>query len=448
MKTALLVAIVCLPFSFTALSQTTITGHLLGCDGKPMVMSHVHIDGGLGRMNVDPSIQDINYARVQTDSNGSFQISMATKGAFSLAFTGVGHEMMQIPLVVESAKNLQVDVQLRAVQYTENFGGVEVQYNQYDGRPTAKGTTSKMEKQLDGSYVAQISTDLPSLSYVLVNIGGSPSRFSPPLSSGTMADTYEYWNFGAYFSVIHPKDNLARITFDTTRLKRLETGGKIRFIDSSCIQARFANLQELFAKMKEGYDFAFKEHFKAGKSYKEFSYDWRPIAADLRRRIENETVQILRDELIIEYLELATISGKGIDRSFLKRRLYEVSPLSLAWVYHVTAAEQVRTYSANGKEYLDRILAEHPNRNFRAQLMLVLCTSAKTEHRQADYFRLFYRLTNDFPDTPAGRAAKYSWYPRGKIKPGAEIPDFSFVSLDDPSIKLTKSLFLLIRREE
>lgn len=441
MKSTLLIVLVCFIFSITALSQTTITGHLLGCDGQPMAMSHVHIDGGLGRFNIDSSLLDVNYARVQTDSDGSFKISTAATGAFYLAFTGVGHEMMQIPLVAEKAMNLQVEVQLRAVQYVENFGSVEVLYNEYDGRPSSKLTSSKMKREPNGSYVAEISTELPSLSYVLANIAGAPSKFGPPICSGTMADTYEYWNYGGYFSVIHPKDNRPRVTFDPARLKRSKTGGRIRFIDSTCVQARFAWIHDSFGRIKEGHDLAFREHFKAGKSFKEFSYDWTPIAADLRRRIESETVQILRDELIIEYLELATISGKGIDRSFLKRRLQEVSPLSLAWVYHVTAAEQILAYAANGGKYLDRILTEHPNRNFRAQLMLVLCTSAKTEHRQADYLRLFYRLINDFPDTPAARAAKDSWYPRGKIKPGAKIPEFSFASLDNSSITLTKTSF-------
>lgn len=441
MKTTFLIALICISLSITALSQTTITGHLLGCDGRPMAMSHVHIDGGLGRFDIDPSLHDVNYERVQTDSDGNFRLSTKATGAFYLAFTGVGHEMMQVPLIVESATNLQVEAQLRPVQYLDNLNNVEVFFNVLDGRPSAKGTRNKMGKRSDGTYVAEISTELPSLNYVLVNVGGSPSKFSPPFSSGTMADIYEYWNFGVYFSVIHSRDNIARITFDPAKLKRSEVPGKIRFIDSTCIQASFADLQDRFAKVKEGHDLAFREHFKAGKSFKEFSYDWTRIAADLRRSIENETVQILRDELIIEYLELATISGKGIDRSYLKKRLQEVSPLSLGWVYHVTAAEQMPTYATNGKKYLDRILAEHPNRNFRAQLMLVLCTSAKTEHRQAEYLRLFYRLINDFPDTPAGRAAKDSWYPRGKIKPGVDIPDFSFVSLDDPSIKLTKTGF-------
>jgi len=415
--------------------KSIIQGRILGADGRPMPCAHAHIDGGLGHFDPIPCLHDVNYSRVQANPDGSFELSINLSGALCLVLTGVGHQMMQIPLPIEKPVNLQIEARLSGLRYSDDLSNVEVAY---DFEDIARGKRIPMKRQSDGTFAAQIPTDKKEIKYRLLNIGGSG-----PIEgvNGTTAHAYEYLDEGVYTSIVRPSNGIARIIFDPSKLQRSNSPQEFSFGDPNSVQGRFAERHRQFTDAKQRYQKAMQDHLSSGRSLKTFSFDWSGVLKDIRTSLKTERSPLLRDQLVIQYLELARMAAEGIDTTFLRAKISQVSPTSLAWVYYGSVALKSKSFHPLAEGYLNRILEEHPSRSFRAMLLFRLCSSAKYEGRVDESSKLFYRLVNEYGETPAGAGAKSLLRPDTKIHPGVSIPEFSFSSVQDSSIRYTKETF-------
>ena len=98
---AFLATPVALPAQAHAPGVTVITGTLLGADGAPMKLAHVHLLNSRGSGLV---------ARAQVEPDGRFALATVRTGIFRLEFTGVDHYSATIPLFAPSHITLAVDV--------------------------------------------------------------------------------------------------------------------------------------------------------------------------------------------------------------------------------------------------------------------------------------------------------------------------------------------------
>ena len=95
------------PVAGLAQHESTISGHLFGNDGKPMLAANVVLSGTVNTTSAPGALYPEDFALVRINADGSFKISTDTLGAFCLMFTGIGHKMMQVPLILERPVNLQ-----------------------------------------------------------------------------------------------------------------------------------------------------------------------------------------------------------------------------------------------------------------------------------------------------------------------------------------------------
>ncbi len=435
MKELGLVSSLLVPLIAFSQPKSIIKGRILGADGRPMPCAHAHIDGGLGHFDPVLGLHDVNYSRVQANPDGSFEVSTNLLGALCLVLTGVGHQMMQIPLAIEKPVNLRIEVRLSGLRYSDDLSNVEVAY---DFEDIARGKRSAMKRQSDGTFLAQVPTDKKEFKYRLLNIGGSG-----PIEgvTGTTAHAYEYFDEGVYTSILRPSKGIARIIFDPSKLQRSNSPQEFSFGDPNSVQGRFAQRHRQFTDALQSYQMGQQDHLSNGRNLKTFSFDWSGVVKDIHRSLKAEGSPLLRDQLVMQYLELARMAAEGIDTTFLRAQISEVSPTSLAWVYYGSVALNSKSFHPLAEGYLNRILEEHPSRSFRAMLLFRLCSSAKYEGRVNESTKLFYRLVNEYGDTPAGTEAKSVLRPNTKIHPGTSIPEFSFSSVQDSSIGYTKQTF-------
>ena len=86
--------IVFLLFPALLFSQVRITGKVIGVDGKPPTLAHVHLK------NIDLNVSDVlKTEKVKPD--GSFEITADEVGAYYLLFTAVNHDYSMVPLIIE-----------------------------------------------------------------------------------------------------------------------------------------------------------------------------------------------------------------------------------------------------------------------------------------------------------------------------------------------------------
>lgn len=435
MKKLLGLILLCVLYSSTN-SQSIITGKILGCNGRPMPMAHIFINGGMGHYQPFPQLKDISYAQAVVNDEGNFTISTTELGSLNLVFTGVGHQLLQIPLILEQLTTIELTVQLQQINYFQDFSNVEVRYNFQDG---ALGSSIiKMKKQSDGTYVAEIKTDKNQFAYLLRNVGKSNDARG---IHGTLSDTYEYLSEGNYASIIYSRDGVAKIVFDPSKIVRNNSPENVTFSDTSSVHARFFTLYQQSLKNTQAYKTLQKQYLLSGKSFKTFSYNWSPAIKALKEKLAVEHNPILRHELILQYLELFGLSPTKIDTVFARKLLKEVPPTSSVWVYHGTLAFETKKYHPAGEKFFKKIIAQHPSRSFKATLLYWACVYAQAEKNVKAYTISFYDLVNKFGDTPAGKLGKRILHPKDKIVLGATIPDFSFVSLDDPKKEFTNQSF-------
>lgn len=417
-------------------SQSIIAGKLLGCNGKPMPMAHVFVDGGMGHHQPFPQLNDISYAQAVVDSNGGFTISTTELGSLNLVFTGAGHQLLQIPIILEQPTMIELTAQLKQIDYVSDFSGVEVRY---DFQKDAHGSSiAKMKRQSDGTYIAEIKTDKSQFAYLLRNIGKSTDARG---INGTSSDMYEYLSEGNYASIVYSTNGVAKIIFDPSKIVQNNSPENVTFADTNSLHARFFNLYQQSLKNARLFKTAQKEYLLSGKSFKTFSYNWSFAIKALKEKLVVEHNPILRHELILEYLELFGLSPTKIDTIFVRKLLKEVPPTSPVWVYHGTLAFESKKYHPGGDKFFEKILNQHPSRSFKATLLFWACTYAQAEKNVKAYTISFYDLVNKFGDTPAGKYGKTILHPKDKIVPGATIPPFSFVSLDDPKKEFTNQSF-------
>jgi thiol-disulfide isomerase/thioredoxin len=420
-----IVAGLLLPVLVAAQPGSIITGRLLGSDGKPMVMSHVHLSGGSGYTEYTHSLADPNFASVQVRPDGSFEISTDSLGAMTLQFSGVAYEWLRVPLVLERPTKLSVQVRLAPLAFRENLRDATIIYDFDD---VARGKRSTFKQTGKGIFKVTLPTSKKEFKYRLEGVGYHPWGASV---QNCTADAYEYLGDGVYTSIVYPKHGSVTVSLDDSRARLPVLPPRLLFSDSLCVQARFIQFYRSCEREVEKYEGAHQDFIEDGGRESDFSYDWNPFRAKIaedRLRVHDT---LLLDELAIEYLEAAMRTRRGFDPTYCGTLLSTVSPRSFAWVYHGAAALQAKRYHPAGEGYVQEILAEHPSFSFRAYLVFRLCSYAKHENRRLEYAKLFSSLTDEYRQTQAGREAVSSLREYSSSEVGTILSPFVFTSLDD-----------------
>jgi hypothetical protein len=189
---------------------------------------------------------------------------------------------------------------------------------------------------------------------------------------------------------MHPLEGKVRIILTDTLPRPIPRPEGISFADSLCLQSQFLEVHQHFEKVKDDYDSAMRKHLLAGRSYSSFAYNWAKIAKVLKLQFAGELEPMIRQELLMQYMEMASLKPKNFDSSFVRLNTGSIPHSSLAWVYHGSTALHANAYHPRGDKYLQEILSKHPSRSFRAMLLSELYVTATMQHRQHECIRLFH----------------------------------------------------------
>ena len=410
--------------SFLCFSQSKITGTLLDQDGKPMAVADVHIKGAM---------DDTTLLSVRAAADGSFSMMLPATGAFQIEFSGVDHMSRALPFLGEAAQATRINVRLGAYAFLDDLSGVQFVQMKPDFDAGAVYTPAK---QPDGTYTAEIKTDLPSFRYELKGVERTGHTIN-----GTLSETFQYDGGGDYCSVLTPRNGIVKIVLDPAKLVRGTGESRVEFPDGEKGSSRLPKLFDASNARRQDYMDAHRAFAAGNKDPKLFTYDWAPVIADIQGRLQKENEPIIRQELWMECLDLLPFGWSPADPAFKERALKEIPPGSPLWVFHINTVSFLAFDTTGGKAYIERLLKEQREPGLRGTILMSKLVYARYGGNRSESRAVYGRLMTECAGTRWAKMAKERYGTDMKVYAGAQVPKFSFVSLDDSSKTFTNETF-------
>lgn len=385
-------------FSFAVVlaQQTVITGKVLGSDAKPMIKANVVFleEQKVGkRLNV-----------IEVSKDGTFQFTTDKTGLFFLKFTGVNHFYKYVPLMLEgNSSNIKLNVQLESCHYRDDDKYMKLAVQ---GIPNLIG----FQKQADGTYLAEVTTDKDRLEYQVINFEAR-AMYLP----GTQSEDYVFDNRDSYRSVITVKDGKARIVFEPKKLVASDAKSKVEIeSNNSHISESIKFQAELDTRFSDLYSFM-QEKFKSGYKgeyeealqdyYKQIAPKEAEAVAAIKARLGQEKDPFARQVLLVNYF---TYNSVKPDPEIANTALNEISPSSMLWGVATSWHKNIFKASPIEKwdSYLNRVLAENKEVNTKANLLLSLIMVGVNAKNQEIIDKYYTILSRDYPNTIAAYTAK------------------------------------------
>ena len=413
----------CLLTFATASAQTTVSGTLLGHNGKPMLKANVVLKAML--QNKPVKIDEV-------DEKGRYNFGIDSAGIWMLVFAGVNHSSHEVVLCLDKPEKIGLNVQLKTYDYVDSIRGVKIEgpFNGYNAQAAVP-----LQKQPDGTFTGEFETKADTFGYEIVGATKDGHTIN-----GTQSERYECDWAGDYTSIITPVNGKAKIVFDPAKLVMSDEPWKVSFADPLSFEARFSGV---YGEMIQEQDDAMKaasEYRRSGKDMKKFTYDWSSVRTSIIDLLGKENNSVLRQELYLNYLWTCMLYSGKVDSTIIQEAFKEISPSSVVWsLSPTTILPALQSFSGlpaqKQEDYIENVLNENPNAIVKAQLLYILCIRAKMTHDSVKLATYYDMLVNKYGNTDEGKAAKASLSPKSNVAIGNPVPSFSIASLED-SMKL------------
>jgi hypothetical protein len=377
-----------------ALAQepVAITGHILGCNGSAMRQAHVQL--------CRPNQMQV-IATVEADADGVFRLETKERGLFVMRFSGVYHQSLKLPVLLNDSAPVAVDVQLKAVTYPATIDSIRI-IGDFNGFMYA--SAEDLDRNDDSVFTITFSTTASELAYQILLPGDLPPM------PGTKADQFVFDGTGNYRSVITNSDDKVRIDFDPRLL--ISSTSEPRVVWSDTGRAKLAEIYAGIESRRQEYREALKEHSLAGRSLAEFSHDWSGPLKKLTRRIDSEPDSLLRQLLLVGYLDLATCDAiEQLDTKVVHRALEEIPPSSPLWAMNPRLVPLAvrRSNDESYESYTQRVIEQNNDPIVQATLLYDGLVAASRQN-ESELARQYYeRLVGEFSSTPYAGMARVEY---------------------------------------
>jgi thiol-disulfide isomerase/thioredoxin len=411
--------------------RTVISGHVTGSDGRPLPRAHVSI---LQRGNTFPA------AVVEVRPDGSFTIATDLTGPLTLRATGVSHAPHEVTILAETPRLITLDISLAPRLTAKSLDGVKIIGDYNDWNPM---TARPFDRRPDGTYEATIDVSFAPFGYMLLLNDSQGNTFS---MNGTQADSFAYDGDGGYKSVVGGTGGSVTIHLDPSKLPAAMKSAAVIYGDS--VTARIAATLEGIERRREEVMPEMTSAMKAGRA---FTHDWSAEMRELTDGARREKSPLVRNALLLAYLDLAARGGAPADRKAARAVLADLPPGSILWRYDprlLEAAIAGTGTPAAYDAYRWKMVESRPDTSSRIDALLTCINYARMKRDTDLLGRYTTYITEHFPKTGAAKLVRYEYSPYRAVMVGKPIPHFSLPSLDDTSEivsdELMKGRFYLI----
>jgi peroxiredoxin len=412
--------------NFLHAQGTVIKGKLLGYDNKPMQAANV-------------SVRNINSSKVfqteEVSANGEYTLSINKLGFLYLIFSGVDHSPIQIPLLNDDYKNLEINASLKLNEYEKDFTDLAVigDFNNF-----SFSEPLEMNKNKNGTYSLNVEYSGDSLRYQLIGIVEGRSV------NGTESIGYEFDRESDYRSIVLTKNNKAKITFNPKKLLRKKSEEKIVLDEEIKLDKEILKRYIIDERLKDDRDNKFSAFVTQGNFPDDFVYNWTPYKNELEDLISKTESKRYKDFLILLYTNLQQYNVEGIDSSFFTYLLKEIPYYSYFWTFRGYVLTKAISYLSEEERitYVDKVLNESVDENTKLILLVNEFLEYKLKNNEPLQKLYYDKLVTDFKNSPVTEIIEKQFNPDRKIKVGVDVPFFNFTDLNDSSKTYSKESFL------
>ena len=417
---------------------TVITGTVLGADGAPMKLANVQLYRPY-------RLEDA--ARATAGPDGRFAIATPDTGMMILTFTGVDHSDARVPVYLDGAGTIALDVRLARYVYTDSLDKVQA-VGDWGGFTPA--SAKALVRQADGRYVLSVATSADTLAYQFIGLVAASGRQSV---NGPRSDWYVYDNHGDYRSIIRATAGHATIVLDPAQLDRRPSTLAVAFRDprsgAARLYAEFSSWNDIVAAYYDSSRAAHQRHDS-------LRFDWGPIVAERMAALGRERDQIRRGMLHVQLLQAAAF-GARLDRSTAQRAIRELRPSSGIWRFQYYqpilisyAFDVVAGVKKAGPDsvsdlaslaYLDSLVAVQPDSNLRLMGLMGEWSRIVNFRDRRRVARFLSRIESEFPYAPFTAFLMSYNAPARVWRDSQPVPAFHLASLDDTSVVYTPASF-------
>ncbi len=395
-----------------------ITGKILGADGNPPALAHVHLTSFNGSLR-----QPLQSVKA---SDGNFSLECQQPGLYNLWVTATNHQSTAIPLLLETSRSIKLDATLKPHTYKANLEEVKI-LGSWDGHAAA----SPMKKQSDGTFVFETEVSADTVSYQLVDVLESGRTVN-----GTQQDFFKYDGDGDYYSVLAAAGSKVKVVFDPAKLVRSDDTNlpKVAFDENN------AMLAEMFEIATTG-DRMLSDFFKARSKYekehghtKDFDRDFSELQNYVNSKINSTSYPTVKQfcNLNLAYLYYFDVR---FDVDTYKQLTESVPPSSPLWAISLqpTALGYGLHDLSATREWLLRVYSENKDNSVRGQALVQLVFLAELAGDSQQQQTLFAELDSSFSDVVEGYV-KVQLDPNSSIGVGKPVPEFEIKSLDGSGV--------------
>ncbi|MGA3243890.1 MAG: TlpA disulfide reductase family protein [Bacteroidota bacterium] len=424
MRSSLLIFIFLFTTVLSAQHQSVITGKLLGHDGKPMPMAHLHLI---------KAPESKSFDGVQAGKDGAFRIATTETGLIVAEFSGVNHAAYDVPLLIDKPTTINLTVRLATYTYVDEIKDLRFLSDLTDFQ---FNSAHQMVKQGDGTFIIDLEWAKPTLAYQVFGAEANSRSIN-----GTQSDGYDFDGAGDYKSIVHMEGGKIRIVFDPKKTVRSTAEAEIKFADPNSAIAKIAAIEQEMMKREITWSAAVTEYVKAGNDFKAFTYDWSVDQASILARLKSEKDPLVRQMLLMDYVDTKAKNAAKVDSAVGFQLFREVPPDSKLWMRPtlplLDAAADLAGNESVFEEYLDKFLEKNPQTDLKTTLIMSQLASARMGGNERR-FKLYYDMAmKHFEGTSFGKSIQERFVPTTNIGVGKNIPAFKVRALGDSTTVYT-----------
>ncbi|MBC7186043.1 MAG: redoxin domain-containing protein [Calditrichaeota bacterium] len=421
----LLIATLFLPVQTGA--GTHLAGSVLGANGDPLPMAHVHLLSYRGDIRKP-------LRTVAADREGRFALVVDEPGMYRLLFTGVDHDKVSVPLLlVSEAPEIRLSVRLAPLAYKEHFEVVRI-VGDWNGFTWEAADT--MRAQPDGTFLYERTVTGDTIAYQLFDITKEARTVN-----GTSADYYAYDGGGDYVSVLRVRDGRARIVFAPSKLLRVSPEGlpAVDFLSGGrALQAIWA-IDDLLRKEQQAFQAAAAAYSQSHQDMRDFHYDWSPTVARLKQWMGPEQELLVRQFAGLRITWLVPFRAR-IDSTTQAEIAELLPPSSPIWGLEPQAALVAHRDPQQQELFAHALVAENPDHTVRAVALAFLASMAQLKGDSAALAARYALLQQEYNDVPEVQYYLKSLNPARRIARGKAVPDFAVQLMDGGQTLTNKDL--------
>lgn len=409
------------------LANWQITGKVIGADGKPPVLAHVHL------INFQGNFQQ-PFQTIKVGKDGQFELQLGDPGLYRLFITAVSHNYSSLPLIIDSeTKNIKVDVKLASMEYKDHFDAVQITG---DWNNFGFNNAEDMQQQADGTFTYEREVTADTITYQL--IGLTPANRSV---NGTQADYFIYDGGGDYRSVLKVKPGTMKIVFDPEKLvKAKETDlPQVKFDQQNSSMQKLWDMDQEINKERAGFQAAVMEYRAANKDLRDFRYDWSKLVALLTDKMDNEQQLWVRQFAAIQLGQLIPYRAE-VD-SVVQSRILDLLPTNSAmWAVSPQLAMFLKQDKDQQQQFIQSLSEENPDRVVRAVALTYLTRLAQLKGDNDAVKSYYEKLKSQYGDVREIQFDLKQLDPEKRIMVGKPVPDFEVTLLDGKEKVSNKTL--------